>query len=259
MQAKIEAVRNKVAQCIALAEAKFGIKMPQVNIRFDLTGRAAGMAGYQQSWGSGAHSFYLRFNTVHMRLGGQSWEHLLNDTVPHEVAHTVCQAFPKYGRQHDAGWKSVCRALGGNGNRCYSAADAPEAVAKQRPFTYTSTSGAAVAVSPIIHRKIQNGASYRYRALGTVNKSCAFTLTTAHSITQPKPVAPTVRAPVVAPTVRTVSAVPGASNADKVRYLIAVAKRNAMSADSVVNAAVLDLGMTRALAKTYVKNNWSKA
>ena len=126
MQAKIQAVKDKVASCIALAEQKFNIKMPAVQIRFDLTGRAAGMAGRK------GFAYYLRFNVSHMSLGGQSWEHILNDTVPHELAHTVCQSNPQFGRNHDAGWKRVCLALGGNGNRCYKQEDAPEAVEKAK-------------------------------------------------------------------------------------------------------------------------------
>jgi len=123
MQAQIEAIRARVQQCIALAEDKFTIKMPKVDVRFDLTGRAAGMACMRYG------QFSLRFNKNHIKLGGKTFEHLLNDTVPHEVAHTVCQAFPRMGRNHDAGWKRVCIALGGNGSRCYSEEDAPEAVA----------------------------------------------------------------------------------------------------------------------------------
>lgn len=252
MQAKIQAVKDKVAQCIALAEQKFNIKMPAVQVRFDLTGRAAGMAGMRMG------NFYLRFNTQHMALGGQSWEHILNDTVPHEVAHTVCQSNPQFGRQHDAGWKRVCLALGGNGNRCYRQEDAPEAVAKAKPYAYTTSTGHVVAVSPVIHRKIQTrGAAYTYRGKGRISKDSKVTMTNASMLAAPtKPVAPTV-APVVRP-VAPAAPKAGGSNADKVRALIAHAKANGHSADTVVAAAVAQLGMTRALAATYTKNNWNK-
>ena len=56
MQQKIEQVKAKVQECIAKAEARFGIKMPNVQIRFDLKGRAAGVAGYRGT------NFYVRFN-----------------------------------------------------------------------------------------------------------------------------------------------------------------------------------------------------
>jgi predicted SprT family Zn-dependent metalloprotease len=252
MQSKIQAVRNKVNECINDAERTFGITMPKVDVRFDLTGRAAGVAGMRYG------VFYLRFNVNHMSLGGQTWEHLLNDTVPHEVAHTVCQAFPKFGRSHNDGWKRVCLALGGNGRRCYSAEDAPEAVAKQRPFTYTSTSGAAVAVSPIIHRKIQNGASYRYRGMGIVSKMCSYSTTTAQSVVK-KVAAPTVPAVAKVAVERHVPA-GGMSNASLIRAYLAKAKADfgSEAEEKTVQFAIGALGMKAALARTYVRNNWTK-
>jgi len=266
MQAKIQAVKDKIAQCIKLAETNFGITMPQVQVRFDLKGRVAGMAGYQYSFKTGPCNFYLRFNVTHMSLGGQSWEHILNDTVPHEVAHTVCQAFPKHGRAHDAGWKNVCRILGGNGNRCYKAEEAPEAVAVQRPYAYTTSTGHLVAVSPIIHRKIQTlGSSYTYRGKGRISKAQPFTLTQASMLASPtKPVAPTVLPayvpPVFKPIVAYTAAPVGVSKADAIRAYLAQAKKDVGSEamERTIAWAVNELGMTRTLARTYVKNNWSK-
>lgn len=239
MQAQITAIKAKVAECIAAAEARFGVKMPYVQIRFDLTGRAAGIAGYTRRMDG--NYFYLRFNTKHMALGGQTWEHLLNDTVPHEVAHTVCQAFPKHGRNHDAGWKRVCIALGGNGKRCYSEDDAPEAIAAQRPYVYTTTVGRTVRVSKVIHSKIQQGRIYSYKGgLGTLNRSCAYNYAAAVTATKPA-----------------VTAVKG-SKADLVRARIQLAKANGEGSSTVVNYAVTTLGMSLSLAKTYTKNNWNK-
>ena len=263
MQQKMEAIRAKVASCIALANTRFNVTLPAINIRFDLTGRAAGMAGckidpYTRKAAPG--TFYLRFNTTHMQLGGKTWDHLLNETVPHEVAHTVCQAFPQFGHQHNPGWKRVCIALGGTGERCYKESDSPEAFAKQRPFKYVSTTGHTISVSPIIHRKIQNGQSYRYRgAMGTINKQCAFSTAQGGILIRPA-VAPTQEVP-VQEFVRAMPAVStGGSKADQLRAFLAVAKRDVPGSaeENTVAWAVQTLGMTRALAKSYVKNNWSK-
>lgn len=264
MQSKIEQVRSRVAQCIAQAEAQFGIKMPQINIRFDLTGRAAGMAGCSQAWGGAATGFYLRFNVQHMALGGQTWEHLLNDTVPHEVAHSVCQAFPRFGRRHDAGWRRVCLALGGNGSRCYTAEDAPEAVAAQRPFNYITTTGAQVAVSPTIHRKIQGGKVYRARQGGQLTRQCSYS-TTAPSVTREVPVSSSIFASLSGlsqdhyATLPRTSEAPSASKADRLRAYLSVAKRNVGSEakEQTIAWAMTTLGFTRGLASTYVKNNWN--
>ena len=254
MQAQIEQIKAKVQECIRTAESKFGITMPRVDVRFDLTGRAAGMAGMRYG------QFYLRFNVNHIRLGGKTWEHLLNDTVPHEVAHTVCQAFPKFGRNHDAGWKRVCIALGGNGSRCYGENDAPEAVAQQRPWVYITTTGHEVRVTKVIHNKIQAGAGYVMRGgKGKINRECQYSYMTAPAQkAAAKPVvvntpAPAVVAPVQRPTVSVQPAATG-SKADQIRAWI----RAGASDAEIIALAAEKLGMKAALVKTYIKNNRSK-
>lgn len=247
MQAQMQAIKDKVAECVARAEAMFGIKMPQVQILFDLTGRAAGMAGMRYG------QFYLRFNVNHMRLGGKTWEHLINDTVPHEVAHTVCQAFPKFGRNHDTGWKRVCRVLGGTGQTRYSEDDAPEAIAQMRPYVYITTNGNEVRVTKGIHNKIQKGIIYSFRGgKGQINRACAYNYMAGPAVTAiKKPAAPTV------PAAKKPEG--GATKADMVRIRISEAKRRGEGTEIVVQWAVEVLGMKKALAKAYVKNNWAKA
>ena len=236
-QARQAQIRTRVAACIALAERTFSITLPTVAVLFDLTGRAAGVAGRR------GNAYYLRFNTRHMAMGGQTWEHLINDTVPHEVAHTVCQAFPQFGRAHDAGWRRVCLALGGNGRRTYSEADAPEAVAAMRPYVYVTTTGSELRVTKGIHTKIQRGVSYTTRdGKGSVNSTCHYSYMAATRTTATAPVAPRVA---VAPVVQ------GASKADLIRAQLA----QGVSAEACVTYGVEVLGMSRALAKTYVKNN----
>lgn len=257
MQTKIQAVKEQVAKCIKLAEAKFNITLPQIDIRFDLRGKSAGQAGCTTNRLTGqTYNMYLRFNREHMQLGGKTWEHILNDTVPHEVAHTVCQAFPKLGRNHDRGWAMVCKALGGNGLRCYSQEDAPEAVAKARPYAYTTSTGHVVAVSPTIHSKIQKGAAYLYRGKGRISNQQSYTVTNASMLAAPtKPTAEQTAQPAQQPTARA-----GASNADQLRAYLTIAKRAdaAKAAERTVAWAVETLGMTASLARTYVKNNWTR-
>ena len=248
MQAKIQAVRNKVTECIALAEKHFGITMPKVDIRFDLKGRAAGMACYRGDY------FYLRFNVNHMAMGGQTWDHLLNDTVPHEVAHTVCQAFPKFGRNHDQGWKRVCVILGGNGRRTYNEDDAPEAVAAQRPYVYITTHGHEVRVTKVMHAKIQRGANYTARGKGQLTRDCQYSYMSAPIVNTPRvihtpaPVAPP--APKAAPVAKPVV---GKSKAEQVRALI----QQGVDKEEVINFTVNVLGMSRAMARAYYKSNWN--
>ena len=48
------------------------------------------------------------------------------------------------------------------------------------------------------------------------------------------------------------------TNADRVRELIAVAKREGRDHAAVIEQAMAELGQTKSLATAYVKNNWSK-
>lgn len=174
LQERIQQVKAKVQECIVNAESKYNIVMPKIEIRFDLTGKVAGSAGWKSV--GGVRSYFLRFNTQ-MIQSLTDWDHMINDTVPHEVAHSVCQANPKLGRNHDRGWKSVCLALGGNGKRCWDANDAPEAAArsaKTRPYVYVSTTGATINVGKIVHNRIQRGTTYSARDGGQLNKFCNF-------------------------------------------------------------------------------------
>lgn len=254
MQDKAQQIRAKVAECIARAEKTFGIKMPKVDVRFDLRGRAAGMACMRYG------AYFLRFNTNHMALGGQTWDHLLNDTVPHEVAHTVCQAFPQFGRNHDAGWKRVCVALGGNGRRCYSEDDAPEAVAAQRPYVYITTAGHEIRVTKVMHTKIQKGSTYTVRGKGGLNRSCAYNYMTAPAVAAAKkPVVVNSPAPAARKPVERTVAAGQQSNASLIRSRIAQAKARGEHMNEVILFGVQALGMSKALATTYVKNNWNKA
>ncbi len=242
MQNKIEAVEAKVQECIALAERKFCVAMPKVDVRFDLKGRDAGIAGKR-----GAH-FYLRFNIKHMALGGKTWDHILNDVVPHEVAHTVCQSNPRVGRNHNTGWKTVCLALGGNGKRCYSAEDAPEAVAQANPYVYLSTNGSEISVTKRIHNKIQRGSAYRYRGgKGELNQQCAYNYMAAPTVTKTTKL-------VITETTHTPrkKAMSGLSKADQIRNHIAMGYNKAECIEFGINV----LGMKRTLARTYVNNNW---
>jgi hypothetical protein len=167
MQLQQTQVRAKCNEVFAKAKAFWpDMNFDNVGIRFDLKGRAAGMACRR------ANAYYMRFNAD--MLTRDAFDHVLNNTVPHEIAHIVCMMNPKLGRNHDAGWTRVCRLLGGNGERCHS----EEVVyGKGDTYEYTTDRGHAVRVSSTIHRKIQRGVEYAWRqGQGKVNKASPYKL-----------------------------------------------------------------------------------
>lgn len=254
--ARIEQVRKRVQEVFALATAKYGLDLSKVAVRFDLRGRSAGMAGCKRDWAGSTKDHYVRFNVDQILHG--NLENMLNDTVPHEVAHVICYMNPMLGNNHDNGWKRVCVALGGTGDRCHSEM---VAYAKGNTFQYITTSGDAVNVSQQRHRKIQMGVEYRYRTGGRINKECQWfkVMTAAQAIgTAKAPAKKEVKAPIaLAP--KAVTTEKKASKADIVRSMIAEAKRLGKGQDYVVANVVATLGMAKSLARAYVKNNWEKA
>ena len=252
MQDKIQEIRAKVDEVVALAEKTYNFKMPAINVRFDLTGKAAGMAGCRNSIFSGPTNLTLRFNRTHIALGGKTYDHMLNDVVAHEVAHLVCYVKPALGKNHNPGWKRVCVALGGNGLRCYDGADAPEADAKQNPYIYVTDKGNEVRVNARTHAKIQRGSSFRWRhGIGSVTSKCEFRYAPGETLAPAKPEVKKAT-PKAAPKAKVVAG-PGVSKADLIRTQIKCGK----SFEECVAYGVNVLGMKPALARTYVKNNWA--
>lgn len=152
-----------LARCkdlIALANAKFNIQLPNVDIRFDLQGANAGQAGRIRD------RYFMRFNTDMMTNEG--WNHLYNDTVPHELAHIVC-FYRGNDRGHGKWWRYTCRQLGGSGNRCHSE---EVTYAKGNTWYYVTKSGMVVALSNTRHRRIQQGGTYTFRNYGAVDRTC---------------------------------------------------------------------------------------
>lgn len=239
---RCQEVRAKVAQLIAQYETRTGQKVPQIDIRFDLRGRSAGQAG-ARGW-----NYWMRFNKDMMLNAG--WDHLLNDTVPHELAHIICFANGT-DRAHGYAWRRTCQELGGSGERCHS-----EAVtyAKGRTYVYTSSTGHTVNLSETKHRRIQQGAGYTFkdRSKGRLDRTCSYSLLGSTTVVTPA-VQPTAVLPKPVP-----SRDSGTSKADLVRGRIQQAKRDGDGSSVVVNWAVTTLGMSLSLAKTYVKNNWHR-
>ena len=170
MHNKIAQVANRVNQLFKLSKELFDVDLDETVVRFDLRGRVAGYATLTKREGQHAQTS-LRFNTDMMQNGGL--DVIINDTVPHEIAHLICMLRPELGNNHDRGWQTVCRMLGGNGKRTHNQ---PVVYAKGRTYLYTTTTGYQVALSEQRHRKVQTGSIYAVRDNGFLNAQCAYEL-----------------------------------------------------------------------------------
>lgn len=281
MQDRFDAIRSKTAQVLAKAEALYGVKI-EPQILFNLTGRTAGYASCRFCmFTRKAQDFKLRFNREIIQ--GKHFQDMMDNTVPHEVAHLVTYARPDLGRKHDTGWRLICLALGGNGNTRHNYETTP----KGGGITYRATCGTEVTVSKLIHTKIQAGQGRVLRKTrGRVDRFCAWA-----PQGQPLPEVPQMRkigelvipgnklpAPPVSPTpapaaverkVLVAPVIPARKEvritkdgeltwAEKVRRLIRAHKDLGHDINKVIELAILDLGMTRERARSCVKAHWNK-
>lgn len=132
-------------QVIELAERLYDIDLSDVGIRFDLKGRAAGMACRR------GNQYYVRYNSEACR---KYFDEQANNTIPHEIAHIVCMKMPHLGKHHNAGWKRVCRSLGGDDSRCHNM----RLTSGKTRYRYLyNVDGEDLHIGPKVHRKIQHG------------------------------------------------------------------------------------------------------
>lgn len=73
-----------------------------------------GAVGVMRNTSRGKPLILLRINKSAME---QNLDRVLNDVIPHEIAHVVCMLRPQHGHSHnhDDGWKAVAKRLGGTG------------------------------------------------------------------------------------------------------------------------------------------------
>jgi predicted SprT family Zn-dependent metalloprotease len=150
-------IRAKVREVVAIAAEKYGfnIQYHELTIDFKNKGQAAAQAWRQRR----SNTYGLTFSLESARL---DMDEMLNDTIPHEVAHLVNFFDPSTGSNHDHGWRRVCIGLGGTGKRTHS-----QVLSKARykaQYLYTLDSGKEHKVGPKVHKNIQQkGMTYTTR------------------------------------------------------------------------------------------------
>lgn len=116
-------------------------------IYFTLTGKTAGHA--KRKWNG---PMLINLNTS---LIETNFDEILNNTLPHEVAHLVTFVNHPGVKVHGPEWKYYCILLGGDGNRCHNMDVKP--AKRHTKYLYKTNSGHEVQVGKAVHNKIQNG------------------------------------------------------------------------------------------------------
>jgi len=263
---QMQQIKDATQACIAKAEQMYGIDLSQVRVTFDLKGAAMGMARWKINRMSRTVShLQLRFN---LRMCAEDMHDAINDTVPHEVAHIVNAVAPHTGANHNAGWRNVCLRLGGTGKTYH---DQEVIYAKGKTYAYTASCGKVINLSEQRHKKIQRGAVLPLKSGGKLSKACEYTVVGVSGrrvkgapqkagVAAPQQAAAKKPATPEAPKVAlpTKGTAKKQSNAELIREAIKRCKRMEFARDIAVDYGVDDLGMTRALARKYVNENWDK-
>ena len=143
----IQKEHNRV---MALARNKFPLSgmLYDPVVEFYTSGKTAGKAYGHSKVSYNIHVF------------AQDLERFMSDTIPHEIAHTVC-SFLGWDNGHGKNWKRVCAILGGNGERTYSGKGISFSGTRTRKkYEYKATCGTVVLLSDVRHGKMKRGMSY---------------------------------------------------------------------------------------------------
>lgn len=183
MQAEALQIKARCGEVVEKIKALYGMDLSGVRISFDLRGRSAGKAG-GRGYGLPGSAYFVKFNRD--MLTREAFEHVINNTVPHEYAHVVCFMDPSKGKNHDHGWERVCRSLGGSGARAHK----EEVVyGKGLTYEYTTDRGHKVRLSEKRHRYIQQGGRLSYkRGMGVVSQLCAHSVVGVRGQTLANPI-----------------------------------------------------------------------
>lgn len=85
----------------------------------------------------------------------KDWNKMINDAIPHEVAHIVDHYIHGKFNNHNQKWKYIARKLGCTGDRCHTMK--LEKARRRRKAMYVATCGTEIWVSINMHNKIQQG------------------------------------------------------------------------------------------------------
>ena len=258
MQDRYEAIRYKVTEVSELAKRLYGVDLSDAIVAFNLTGRVAGWASCK--FCNGRKIIKFRFNQ--QLIAGRHFEDIRDETVPHELAHGICYLRPELGRRHDAGWRRVCLALGGNGKTRHD-----YDVVLAGGWDYITDVGNKVTIGARHHARVQAGEVLRFRkGRGSISRTSPHArsgqpiqMPGAAPVQRP-PASPATRVAVPAPTpVQPAQNGVAASFADRVRAVIREARVAGRTPEWVVQHAITVLGMKDSSARNCVKANWNRA
>lgn len=151
MSDKLDVVIERCKEVAIKAKSLYGVDLNPLYVEFTRLGRVHGTAWYNPT---SDEKFNVQFNRD--EILGDGLDFILNDTVPHEIAHLVCDYLYPNGLAHSKEWKDICIALGGSG-RARDRISIGTTYYKLGTYQYIGQSGRKYDYSLIRHNRIQSG------------------------------------------------------------------------------------------------------
>lgn len=145
-------VETLTQQLLVTAGNHFQRDPGKVIVRFNLTGKAAGMALFPHR-----ATPVIRYNAL---LLSENRDDFLKRTVPHEVAHIVARRlFGKKIKPHGPEWRQVMQLFGAEASRChnYDVSRSSRRTLKRYPYRCHCRTHQ---LSSIRHNRVKRGQTY---------------------------------------------------------------------------------------------------
>ena len=167
-----EQITQRCRASIEQAQVLFNLPLiPQLSIECNLKGQSAGKIEFRMHRPSHKPQIRLRFNLQAAELDP---EDMLNNTIPHEVAHLVVKLCPHQFNQapHGKDWQSICKVLGGDAKTYHKLKLVP--ARQQKRWHYLDDQGQPHQLSTIRHKRLQKGIIYKVKASGAAIQASGF-------------------------------------------------------------------------------------
>jgi predicted SprT family Zn-dependent metalloprotease len=98
---------------------------------------------------------------VNLTLARQNFDHIANNTIPHEIAHIICSYFA-WDKGHGRMWKRVASSLGIAPERCFDSVATgmqPVMMRQRSKYLHKATCGTEIWLSDVMHGKLLKGSN----------------------------------------------------------------------------------------------------
>jgi predicted SprT family Zn-dependent metalloprotease len=151
---RMDLVKKKFDELVVMATDIYGINMGLLTLKTTIKSKNLGRA----TMGFSPIKLEINLNINAINGTDKQFEFVLEETLPHEMAHIVNFLSPRTGKNHDRGWKNVCRVLGGSGKAKFSYSDVGEISSYKAPKKYIyNVKGTDVALGTVRHNRLQSG------------------------------------------------------------------------------------------------------